>query len=741
MDFKQWITALLMDRVELLNDEDGVLQQREEVLRNLLQILTKIPPALGSTKIEPAEQVSLRLLELEIAKLIPPSPVPPPSRGGGEGEGESEKIYDQALAQLLKGIQLDRGDAKKWPALSSEDKAVRVLTNYLLESPTRWVLEKPFREFNTVRHLNLSHSQRKNGFFHKAEEELFWAQQELRHVVAIVLGIDLIKLREEAETISQTTGRSEKEVTLELLDQYLLPKKKAFEQLSQALVSFLSQSKNGLGFVRLILPQKFRSKEVAGLKTEAEVLAELEKQNENLNLVLDSTASLNVEQLLKKALHLPEPKGHCYFRMPNIDRFKNIKILDAKKNILIEFDEQGRLSQAPMTPSPRPSPSRGEGDSNFLSSNLPPPLRGGGQGEGDTLPLDVAIIGAGPGGISAGVALSGLGIFRYAIFERSEINSTVRDIWSREKEADTFYSGPPDPIEGLVGMQDTTRAVFLNRMNTFVDYFHLNIRTREPVLKLYRGEGEQFWILETPQGTYKARNILMTAGRYGKPKLLKWEEGNIPQELQEKIVRGVAVDDIQNSTVLVIGGGNTAFDNVKSLIAHGTEKKKNTVYLSYYKKPFNVPGSLHAHNNDQLMQWESEGKLTILWNTNTVGIEEDLPLTPSFVKRGEENKKRWKILFKEGEQPASVIVDFVAPAVGWQIDKDMMEKVGVQFLEGGKPDCDPQTGQAYQTDAQGKRIPIPGLFIAGDYFWQRSVPAAFTTNFRAAVAIAKQLKE
>ncbi len=694
---KEFLKALLLDRFEPPRYDPGALQKRAIALRPLFEALRKSPAGRDVTDLDEKKQKIIQEAEKGVEILF--------SRGDLE---LAQGCYSKAVEGLLDGLSLNRLDQKKWPSLNTEQKAVRVLTNYFYSAPERFRLEKPFREFGTLYHLRLAEQHLQTQNYVKAEEELGFAQEEIRHVLALSLGIDLIGIREEAETISQTTGQSERRVTISLFEKALDADLKNFGNIQTNLQSFLNRKDLSEGLLRLLPEHEFQFKQVEGLKNEKQLYEALREQYQNITLRLKPGAQIRWEEFFRLLLHLPDPFQHSYFRMPDVDCLLNVKIEDDQGKLLVFFDEQSRLVKAPSL--------------SEIKDGTP---------DSDPEILDVAIIGGGPGGIAAGVNLTALGIYRYAIFERSEANSTVRDIWSREKEADTFYSGPPGPMEGLVGMQDTTRAVFLNRMQSFLDYFHLNLRNKEPVLKLHFDEAQTLWMLETPQGKYSARQVIMTAGRYGKPRLLKWEENNPPSELKNHVVRGVEVDDLENSTVLVVGGGNTAFDNVKTLIANGTGKKGNQVYLSYPKKPFNVPGSLHAHNNDQLLQWESEGKITILWNTNSESAE----------ARNENGKTRWEIKFREGESPASIVVDYIAPAVGWQVDRELMEKVGLHFNEDNKnPAIDPQTGQAYRLKPDGSKEAIPGLFIAGDYAEQRSVPLAFTTNFRAALAISKILK-
>lgn len=690
MDPHAFLKALLMGRIIPLHYHSVELRQRISDIQLLLETFQKVPAPQTQQALEvdlTAIHDALKIIQLE------------------KDFTQAQKKYDEALSTLMTGIELDRGDQKKWPHLNSEEKALRILTNYFASSPNRFVLERPFRTYHVAYHLCKAEKDLAQNQLMETEQDLLNAQEELRHVIALSLGVDLREFREEVETFSQVQDRPEREVCLEQFEKFLQNNSPAYEKIRLAIEPLLKNSKISSQFIQLLHEKKFAPKTLQNLKNHEDILQALHEQTENLSITLDAQAKIDWSLLLKKLLNLPDPLAHCYYRMPDVNRLRKIQIKNQEGQILLEFDEQGRLVQAPSV--------------EWIQSGK------------DSKPdcLDVAIIGGGPGGISAAVNLMGFGVFRLAVFERAKPNSTVIDIWSREKEADTYYSGPPGKIVGLVGMQDTTRAVFLSRMNSFIDYYHLNFKNKERVIHLEKTQNG-FWKISTQVTSYQARIVIMTAGRYGKPKLLKWEEGNIPEALRKSIIRGVEVDDIENASVLVIGGGNTAFDNVKTLCANGKGSKKNKIYLSYYKKPFNVPGSLHVHNNDQLLQWEAEGLVTILWGTNTEKVEEVI----------ENGKKRWKVSFREGEQPASLVVDYFAPAVGWQIDKDMMEKVGVAF-DKGNPLCDPETGQAFKLDVSGNRQNIESLYLTGDYAIQKSVPTALITNFHAAKAILEKFKK
>ncbi len=691
---KEFLKAILIDRFVPLSIESEKIGQRIETLSSFLDFLLTIhltvPPTEKEVSLKSSEIISKVVLAFETLQKQ-------------QNFEEAKTRYLKALDLLIDGIKLDRGDEKKWPSLNPDQKAIRLLSNYFSDSPVRFLYEKEFRSFHAVMHLSLARDYLKQNLLSQSEQETIFAQEEIRHIAGLCLKIELAEIREEAETISQTSNRPEREVTLEIFDRILSSSQEEVVQFLEKLNLFLAKGNPPEDFVKKFSEKVFVFKKVSSVSTLEQLIDLVQSQPQNIEIDLSPTCSIDWKLFFQKIFHIPHSENHTYFRMPDVDRFLNLSVKNSNGKLLIRFDEHGRLIQAPSA-----------------------------SDDSDSTLLDVAIIGAGPGGISAAVNLIKSGVYKYVVLERTAPNSTVRDIWSREKEADTFYSGPPDPIEGFVGMQDTTRAVFLNRMNSFIDYFHLNIQSGVQVNALRREK--DFWILETTSGEYRARAVLMTAGRYGKPKLLKWEEGALPETLRKRIIRGVEVDQIRHSSVLVIGGGNTAFDNVKTLTANGTGKKGNLVSISYPRKPFNVPASMHAHNNDQLMQWEAENKIKILWNSNPEKVElfEDKSL--------EKVQQQFKVTFRE-ENLSPLLFDYIAPAVGWQIDKEIMEKAGVNFIEGKNPDIDSQTGQAYGLNPQGERVPLEGLWIAGDYAVQKSVPAAFSSNFRAVTEIVKKLKK
>src|SRR5262249_4987782 len=109
-----------MDRLEPLPYDPEALRRRQEALKLLLPAFQKVPAAFEGPDPDTSVTTTIGSFASEIDKLLQGGPLE-----------EAEKIFEKSLEQLMAGVVLDRGDSKKWPALTAEDKAVRILTNYM----------------------------------------------------------------------------------------------------------------------------------------------------------------------------------------------------------------------------------------------------------------------------------------------------------------------------------------------------------------------------------------------------------------------------------------------------------------------------------------------------------------------------------------------------------------------------------------------------------------------------------
>jgi putative YpdA family bacillithiol system oxidoreductase len=181
--------------------------------------------------------------------------------------------------------------------------------------------------------------------------------------------------------------------------------------------------------------------------------------------------------------------------------------------------------------------------------------------------VDVAIIGAGPAGISASLTAQQYGL-RYLTFEQGEIASTIRQ-YPRQK----FLMAEPIelPLYGSLYVADGTKEALLAVWETILANTGVRVQTNERVERIQRNH-HGFEIV-TNKGTYRARWVVLAIGKRGTPRRL----GVPGEDLAKVSYRLIEADSYQDKHLLVVGGGDSAIEAALALSRSGT----NRVTLSY----------------------------------------------------------------------------------------------------------------------------------------------------------------
>ncbi|HCY85626.1 MAG TPA: pyridine nucleotide-disulfide oxidoreductase [Desulfobacteraceae bacterium] len=199
--------------------------------------------------------------------------------------------------------------------------------------------------------------------------------------------------------------------------------------------------------------------------------------------------------------------------------------------------------------------------------------------------LDILIVGAGPGGMAAGILAKQAGL-SYAIIEKGgnpmqgiidtypkgkKVYPTIPKSYTEPFPVDEVR--PPDsrvPVEAYI---DQARAVEAEH--------DLNIHYHQ-VFTSIEGTYPDY-LIKTERGTFLARNILLAFG------------SNIPNDLgiygeAKTVARNIENgEDYIGINVLVIGGGNAAADVVASLSKIKREADDDTfVYWAHIKEKFEI---------------------------------------------------------------------------------------------------------------------------------------------------------
>ncbi len=218
--------------------------------------------------------------------------------------------------------------------------------------------------------------------------------------------------------------------------------------------------------------------------------------------------------------------------------------------------------------------------------------------------LDLVIVGAGPAGLSAGLAAKQAGL-SHVILEQDQLGGTIAH-FPRGK---LVMTRPADlPIIGKFQFREVSKETLMHFWRDVVARTALDIRCGEKVSGLAPLAGGGFAVSST-SGQFTARAVLLAIGRRGTPRRL-----GVPGEEQAKVIYSlVDAQDFAGRHMLVVGGGDSALEAAASL----AEQDGTTVTLSYRSAAF---ARAKAKNRRRVDDAVRAGRLTLLLQSEVTEI-------------------------------------------------------------------------------------------------------------------------
>ncbi len=257
---------------------------------------------------------------------------------------------------------------------------------------------------------------------------------------------------------------------------------------------------------------------------------------------------------------------------------------------------------------------------------------------------DVAIVGAGPAGLAAGLmALKQK--MKYIILEQSDIGGTVLQ-YPRSK---VVLTSPVElPLWGKLKFTEVTKEKLLDTWNQILVKTALKIRTGEKVTGITPGP-EGFTIC-TSNGEYTAGSVVLALGRRGTPRKL----GVPGEDLSKVAYRLVDAASYQHSHILVVGGGDSAIEAAVGLAT----QKNNTVTLSYRKGEFS---RIKERNRLHIEEQVAKKKITLVYNSEVREIRPDT------------------VLLETADGTQVLPNAFVFIFAGGEMPNEFLKKIGIQM--------------------------------------------------------------
>lgn len=307
---------------------------------------------------------------------------------------------------------------------------------------------------------------------------------------------------------------------------------------------------------------------------------------------------------------------------------------------------------------------------------------------------DLAIVGAGPCGISAAVEAKNSKIENIIVFEKaSEHSQTIRTFYKDGKRVDKSYKGQVGETLGSVEFFDGTKESTLEYFDEILRKAQISV-TYGCEVESIKKDGENYKI-STPKGEFVAKNCLICIGKMGKPNKPSYK---IPSSLA-KIVNFNTDKCTKDEKILVVGGGNSAAEYAVDLA------KDNKVTLCYRQAKFSRLNDINLENVENLAQ---KNELNLKLATD---IEELL-----------EAGEKVLVKFNNGE---SVEFDRIIYAIGGSTPVDFLNRCSVE-LEDGLPLVDEKL--------RSKN----GIYIGGDIISKNG--SSIVTSFNNAFHIITDIK-
>jgi thioredoxin reductase (NADPH) len=225
--------------------------------------------------------------------------------------------------------------------------------------------------------------------------------------------------------------------------------------------------------------------------------------------------------------------------------------------------------------------------------------------DGHDCDYDVVIVGAGAAGFSASLAAQERGL-RYVGLERETLGGTVAH-YPRGKIVMTAPAYLP--LHGRVDLRETTKEALLGLWTRVARETGVRIQYGETVTSV--APTPPGFEVETANGRYRARAVLLSIGRRGTPRKL-----GVPGEDCDKVVyRLIEPEQYAGQDVLVVGGGDSALVAALSL----AEAPDTRVALSYRGEAFS---RAKPKNRQRIEEAEAAGGMHVFLGSEVLEIGE-----------------------------------------------------------------------------------------------------------------------
>ena len=329
--------------------------------------------------------------------------------------------------------------------------------------------------------------------------------------------------------------------------------------------------------------------------------------------------------------------------------------------------------------------------------------------------VDIALVGAGPGGMACAIEAKLAGIENIAVFDKAaHHNDMIDKYYKKGKRVDKDWMGRKAEFLGNVSFEECLKEEYIDQMDGLLsshgvlDKFIYN----HEIMKVKKNDEGLFEIIygqevtEEIQGI-KAKNVILSVGRMGKPNKPRYK---FPKAIKDRL--NFNLSKVQNGErVMIVGGGDTAGEYAYGLVE--LEGMEDCTVTLNYRKP--TITRMNPINTEMTTKYLDNGKIL---NKMGVDVESVEPTEDNLIQ----------VNFTDG---TSEVYDRAVYALGGTTPKDLLVNSDIQTGEWDVPVYDDKTMETN----------IPGLYTIGDVVTdQGSIALAFNHAHYAVSSIASSMK-
>ena len=259
---------------------------------------------------------------------------------------------------------------------------------------------------------------------------------------------------------------------------------------------------------------------------------------------------------------------------------------------------------------------------------------------------DVAIVGSGPAGLSAGLEAIHQGL-SYVILEQGTLADTI----SKYPRMKLLFAEPLRvPLYGDLWIADATKESLLACWLTVIEKTGLSIQPHTRVEAITKEGGD--FSLTSGERDFRARRVVLAMGRRGTPRRL-----GVPGEELDKVLYDIVeMEAFAGQRMLVVGGGDSAVESALGL----ANQKGTTVALSYRGAEF---GRVKERNREKIDAAVAANRVELLLGSQVKEIRRDVVVL--------EHNGAERLLPNDG----------VAVRIGGEAPYPFLERIGVRIVK------------------------------------------------------------